>query len=138
VQEAGRVAALEILIVNAAVSNLIREGKTFPIASVMQTGKKQGMVTLHDALVELVAQKLTEPDEACKKAAQPAELAKLLEARGIQVALPEGAWSAAFGASVRRPSSERLWSRCAQRLRLLVSAAFFLERGDDRPLDGAR
>ena len=48
----GRVAALEILIVTPAISNLIREGKTFQIPSLMQTGKKQGMVLLNEALAE--------------------------------------------------------------------------------------
>ena len=48
----GRCAALEILICTPAVRNLIREGKTFQIPSVMQTGKKYGMQTLDDAIME--------------------------------------------------------------------------------------
>ena len=51
----GRVAAMEVLIVTAAISNLIREGKTFQIPSLMQTGKKQGMILLNDALLGLLA-----------------------------------------------------------------------------------
>ena len=47
----GRCAALEILIATPAVRNLIREGKTYQIASVMQTGKKYGMQTLDDAIL---------------------------------------------------------------------------------------
>jgi twitching motility protein PilT len=81
----GRVAALEVLIANAAVSNLIREGKTFQIGSIMQTGKKLGMVMLCDALAQLVEQDLVEADEALAKAANRAELAKLLAARGLRV-----------------------------------------------------
>ena len=50
----GRVAAREVLLSIPAVSNLIREGKTFQIPSVMQTNRKAGMVTLNDALMELV------------------------------------------------------------------------------------
>ena len=50
----GRVAAQEILINTNAVSNLIREGKTFQIGSTMQTGRGQGMVTFESALEELV------------------------------------------------------------------------------------
>ena len=46
----GRVAAREILLSIPAVSNLIREGKTFQIPSIMQTNRKVGMVTLNDAL----------------------------------------------------------------------------------------
>ncbi len=53
----GRVAAREILLTIPAVSNLIREGKTFQIPSIMQTNRKAGMVTLNDALMELVDQK---------------------------------------------------------------------------------
>ena len=64
----GRVAALEVLMVNAAVSNLIREGKTFQIPSIMQTGKKHGNILLNAALLELVQKKLVEPEEAYFKA----------------------------------------------------------------------
>ena len=64
----GRVAALEILIVTSAVSNLIREAKTFQIQSMMQVGKAIGMVTLNDALLELVNKKLVAPEEAYAKA----------------------------------------------------------------------
>src|SRR6202011_6117737 len=42
----GRAAAMEILIINSAISNLIREGKTFQIPSIMQTQRGAGMVTL--------------------------------------------------------------------------------------------
>jgi twitching motility protein PilT len=51
----GRVAALELLMVNFAVSSLIREDKTHQLPSVMQTGKAAGMVTLDDSLAELVS-----------------------------------------------------------------------------------
>jgi twitching motility protein PilT len=64
----GRVPALEILIVNSAVSNLIREGKTFQIPSIMQTGRKFGMTLLNDALIELVLAKKVEPSEAYRRA----------------------------------------------------------------------
>jgi len=50
----GRCAALEILICTPAVRNLIREGKTYQIPSAMQTGKKFGMQTLDDAIMELL------------------------------------------------------------------------------------
>ena len=49
----GRVAAFEVLHTNAAVRNLIREGKTHQLASVMQTNRKAGMMTMDDALVQL-------------------------------------------------------------------------------------
>ena len=63
----GRVAALEILIVNTAVANLIREGKTFQIPSSMQVGAREGMVLLNDALLKLVAEGVVEPGEAMSK-----------------------------------------------------------------------
>lgn len=52
----GRVAAFEILVGNQAVGNLIREGKTFQIPSILQTGKKLGMQTIDQHLKELVAE----------------------------------------------------------------------------------
>ena len=68
----GRVAALEVLIANGAVSNLIREGKTFQIPSLMQVNKAIGMVSLNDALFELVTKKLVAPDEAYSKSVDKA------------------------------------------------------------------
>ena len=50
----GRAAVVEILFGNPAVANLIREKKTFQIASVMQTGRRDGMQTFEDSLVALV------------------------------------------------------------------------------------
>jgi twitching motility protein PilT len=50
----GRVAALEILIATPAVRNLIRDGKTFQIPTVLQTGRKFGMQSLDDAILELL------------------------------------------------------------------------------------
>ena len=60
----GRVAALEILICTSAVRNLIREGKTYQLPSVMQTGKKFGMQTLDDAILELVKKTWISPEDA--------------------------------------------------------------------------
>ncbi|MFG6331972.1 type IV pilus twitching motility protein PilT [uncultured Oscillibacter sp.] len=50
----GRVAAFEVLHANTAVRNLIREGKSHQIANIMQTGRRQGMITMDDAILELV------------------------------------------------------------------------------------
>src|SRR5207247_9036960 len=55
----GRVAAREILLTTPAVSNLIREGKTFQIPSIIQTSKQLGMLTLNDALIELRSEEHT-------------------------------------------------------------------------------
>lgn len=64
----GRCVALEILIANSAVRNLIRESKTFQIPSMMQTGKKYGMQLLDDAIMELMNKGWISPDDAYLKA----------------------------------------------------------------------
>ncbi len=79
----GRIAALEVLIVNSAVSNLIREAKTFQIPSIMQTGKGLGMVQLNDALLDLVTKGLVEPREAYLKAIDKTVLAGMFQAKQI-------------------------------------------------------
>jgi twitching motility protein PilT len=63
----GRVAALEIMIANPAVRNLIREGKTYQIPSMIQTGKKYGMQSMDDAILELLMKKIISPDDAYTK-----------------------------------------------------------------------
>jgi twitching motility protein PilT len=63
----GRVAALEILIATHAVRNLIREGKTFQIPSVIQTGKKFGMTSLDDAIMEYLKKGWIAGDDAYMK-----------------------------------------------------------------------
>jgi twitching motility protein PilT len=64
----GRIAAHEILIGVPAISNLIREGKTFQIPSIMQTSRKHGMILMNDALVDLVKRDVVSPEEAYLKA----------------------------------------------------------------------
>ncbi len=78
----GRIAALEVLIVTPAVSNLIREGKTFQIPSAMQTGKNKGMVMLNDALMELVNKGLVTPRDAYIKAVDKTGFEMLLQRVG--------------------------------------------------------
>jgi twitching motility protein PilT len=87
----GRVAAREILLSIPAVSNLIREGKTFQIPSIMQTNRKTGMVTMNDALMELVDAKLVEPKEAYMKAVEKVGFTAGLKAKRHDVSfLGEG------------------------------------------------
>lgn len=50
----GRVAAFEVLHANTAIRNLIREGKSHQIANIMQTNRRMGMITMDDAIVQLV------------------------------------------------------------------------------------
>jgi len=79
----GRVAAYEILLSTPAVSNLIREGKTFQIPSIMQTSRRVGMITLNDALLDLVLKDLVDPSEAYLRASDRSGLATMLKAKGI-------------------------------------------------------
>ena len=81
----GRVAALEVLLGNMALSSLIREGKTFQIPSIMQTSKKQGMVTMNDSLFSLVKQGLVEPKEAWMKSSDKTALVGLFRSNNIPV-----------------------------------------------------
>ena len=84
----GRVAALEVLIVTGAVSNLIRESKTFQIPSIMQVNKAHGMVSLNDALLELVTKKLVEPAEAYSKAIDKSGFETSLKRAGFDLHAP--------------------------------------------------
>ena len=83
----GRVAAREILLSTPAIANLIREGKTFQIPSIIQTSKQLGMLTLNDALLELVEKKQISPDEAYVKSVEKAGLAASLKAKGHKLTM---------------------------------------------------
>jgi twitching motility protein PilT len=75
----GRVAAYEILLGIPAVANLIREGKTFQVPSIMQTHKRLGMRLMNDALAELVKRDVVEVDEALGKSVDKDGLRGLLK-----------------------------------------------------------
>ena len=75
-----RCVALEILIANSAVRNLIREGKTHQIPSMIQTGKKYGMQLLDDAIMDLYNRGWISADEAYIKANEKAKFRPLLTA----------------------------------------------------------
>ncbi len=68
IDKKARCVALEILIANPAVRNLIRESKTFQIPSMIQTGKKYGMQLLDDAIHDLLNKGWISADEAYMKA----------------------------------------------------------------------
>jgi twitching motility protein PilT len=68
IDKKGRVAGLEILVVNTAVANLIREGKTHQIPGMIQVGKKLGNQPLDDSIMEHVRMKRISPEEAFDKA----------------------------------------------------------------------
>ena len=67
----GRVPALEILVVNKAIGNLIRENKTFQVQSQLQMGASQGMCMLDDSLNQLVKEKVVTKEEALRHAEDP-------------------------------------------------------------------
>ncbi len=86
----GRIAALEVLIGIPSVANLIREGKTFQIPSIMQTGKRHGMVTLNEALVDLVKAEKISSEEAWRRAADKTMAAAALKSAGCDMSFLEG------------------------------------------------
>lgn len=79
IDKKGRCAALEILIANSAVRNLIRESKTFQVPSMMQTGKKYGMQLLDDAIMDLLNKGWISADEAYNKANDKAKFRPFLK-----------------------------------------------------------
>jgi twitching motility protein PilT len=81
----GRIAAIEVLIGTPSVANLIREGKTFQIPSIMQTGKRLGMVTLNESLLELVRSKKVAPEEALLKAVDKTSMLQMLKNAGYDL-----------------------------------------------------
>jgi twitching motility protein PilT len=74
----GRVAACEVLIPTPAVRNLIREGKTHQLYTVMQTGSQQGMQTMNAALAEHVRHGRITKENAFRRTVAPDELERLL------------------------------------------------------------
>lgn len=70
----GRLPAQELLFLDTAVGNLIRDEKTFQIDSVLQTGAKRGQQLLDSSLRQLVAAGKVELDEALRHAVDPARV----------------------------------------------------------------
>jgi twitching motility protein PilT len=78
----GRVAAIEIMVANAAIRNLIRENKAHQMTSMIQTGAQDGMQTMDQALRDLVQQSLITYEMAMQRAQNPQELEKLIQGDG--------------------------------------------------------
>ena len=74
----GRVMAQEIMLVNPAIANLIREQKTAQIYSSIQTGMQSGMQTLDMSLQQLVKNKLVDPQDAIVKSQRPEDFRRAL------------------------------------------------------------
>jgi twitching motility protein PilT len=80
----GRIAALEVLIPDDAVRNLIRQGKIEQIYSVMQTGTARGLQTMEQSLADLVLRKVITREVALNRTSRPDQLDGLLE-RGVAI-----------------------------------------------------
>ena len=78
---AGLVVASEVMVVNNAIRNLIREGKSFQINSVIQTGANVGMQTMESSLAELVISGMITQDDALLRAGDTQLLSQLLNRR---------------------------------------------------------
>ena len=81
----GRAAAMEVMIASASISNLIREGKTFQIPSIMQSGKKLGMCLMNDSFLDLVKRQVVKPEDAYAKTADKAALFGLFKRNDVDV-----------------------------------------------------
>ncbi|MEO7094736.1 MAG: ATPase, T2SS/T4P/T4SS family, partial [Polyangiales bacterium] len=80
-RDGGRVPAVELLPVNFAVANLIREGKTFQIPQVLQTGRDAGMVPLARAVADLVKSGAVDREVAMRHVPDPQHLLEQLRGR---------------------------------------------------------
>src|SRR5438445_3201991 len=84
----GRVPALEILLPDDAVRNLIRQGKVEQIYSVMQTNSGRGMQTMEQSLADLIIRRIVDFELGLSRSSRPAQLIGLLERTGFEVNLP--------------------------------------------------
>jgi twitching motility protein PilT len=100
----GRVAAREIMLSTPSVSNLIREGKTFQLPSVLQTSRRLGMVTMNDALIDLVDSKQVEPQEAYLKATDKVGILHMLKQRGKDISFADTDDAKAAAAASEAPA----------------------------------
>jgi len=73
-QGGGRIAAFEVMLMNAAIGNLIRKNETNKIQSTIQTSRRHGMITLDDYLIDLVRRELISKDVALDAAQSRADL----------------------------------------------------------------
>jgi twitching motility protein PilT len=79
IDKPGRVAALEICVATYGVRNLIRENRTYQIPSLLQTGKKYGMMTMDDHLMELLKKHWIAPDDAYMTAIEKTKFKSFLK-----------------------------------------------------------
>lgn len=74
----GRAAAFEVMQVNYAIRNMIRDGKTTQIDTIIQTGRSQGMVTMDTSIIELYKAKMISREDALLYSMNPDMVAKNL------------------------------------------------------------
>ena len=84
----GRVPALEILLPDDAVRNLIRQGKVEQIYSVMQTNTGRGMQTMEQSLGDLIQRRIVDFEDGLSRSSRPSQLIGLLERSGFPVEVP--------------------------------------------------
>jgi twitching motility protein PilT len=84
----GRVPALEILLPDDAVRNLIRQGKVEQIYSVMQTNTGRGMQTMEQSLGDLIMRRVVDLESGLSRSSRPSQLIGLLERSGFPVEMP--------------------------------------------------
>ena len=82
---AGRVAALEILLPDDAVRNLIRQAKIEQVYTIMQTKTSTGMQTMEYALADLTQRRVVNVDDALSRSSRPEQLTGILERSGFDV-----------------------------------------------------
>jgi twitching motility protein PilT len=75
----GRVLALELLVNTPAVSNCIREGKTYMLPGVMQTGKNVGMITMDESLRKLYVDGLISREDLLYRSDDKAQMKEFLQ-----------------------------------------------------------
>jgi len=79
----GRVAAVEVMLANSAVRNLIREGKIYQLPNVIRTHTREGMELLDQVLVKLYRQKIISRDHMLAFCNDPGEVEKLVGGVGL-------------------------------------------------------
>jgi twitching motility protein PilT len=101
----GRVPALEILLPDDAIRNLIRQAKVEQVYSFMQTGTKRGMQTMEQSLADLTLRRVIDPDEAISRTSRPDQFVGILQRAGMNVHfnLDGGPVGAPAGGALRPP-----------------------------------
>ena len=97
----GRVCALEILFLDDAIRNLIRQGKIEQIYSYMQTGTRRGMQTMEQSLTDLVQRRLIGVADALGRSSRPEALLSALERAGIPIPASADGTQTHGGANLR-------------------------------------